>query len=235
MADYWKQFTFSYHLCLDLPSGRSPSGFLPKTWYVFPYSIHHILLHFITITRHDTRATDHVTLSDSSYFLPLTPTYSTSLYEIINFILIHYLLYWYEQYKLIWIFTNVNNFWTVPGKWDTLTFNYVALCKSEAFLPGRKQYRTSCRGAGTVPLALDIGSICYFSLNIIRVIKSRRMRRAGHITRMEERRGIYRILVRKTEGKRPLGRSRRIWNYSPLRWIFRKWDGGYGLDWSGSG
>ena len=126
-------------------------------------------------------------------------------------------------------------FWTVPGKWDKLKFNYVALCKSEAFLPGRKQYRPLWRGAGTVPLAFDIGNICYCSLNTIRVIKSRRMRRAGHITRMGERRGIYGILVRKTEGKRPLGRSRRRWNDNPLRWIFRKWDGGYGLDRSGSG
>jgi transcription termination factor 2 len=47
--------------------------------------------------------------------------------------------------------------------------------------------------------------------NIVRVIKSRRMRWAGHVARMEEGRGVYRVLVGKTEGKRPLGRPRRIW------------------------
>jgi len=51
----------------------------------------------------------------------------------------------------------------------------------------------------------------YSSLNIIRVIKSRRMRWAGHVARIGERRGVYRILVRKPEGKRPLGRPRHRW------------------------
>jgi hypothetical protein len=48
---------------------------------------------------------------------------------------------------------------------------------------------------------------------------------------MGERRGVYRVLVGKHEGKRPLERSRdgRI----ILRWIFRKWDIGAGLDWTG--
>ena len=70
----------------------------------------------------------------------------------------------------------------------------------------------------------------YYSPTIIRVIKSRRMRWAGHVVRMEERRGVYRVLVGKPEGKRPLGRHRdgRI----ILRWIFRKWDGGGA--WTGS-
>ena len=49
----------------------------------------------------------------------------------------------------------------------------------------------------------------YCSPNIFRVIKSRRMRWAGHVARMEEGRGVYRILVGKPEGKRPLGRPRR--------------------------
>ena len=47
--------------------------------------------------------------------------------------------------------------------------------------------------------------------NIIRVIKSRRMRGAGHVARLGERRGVYRVLVQKPEGKRPLGRPRRRW------------------------
>jgi hypothetical protein len=51
----------------------------------------------------------------------------------------------------------------------------------------------------------------YSSPNIIRVIKSRRMRRAGHAARMGEKRGAYRILVGRPEGRRPLGRPRRRW------------------------
>jgi hypothetical protein len=47
--------------------------------------------------------------------------------------------------------------------------------------------------------------------NIIRMIKSRRMRWAGHVTRMGETRNAYRILVGKPEGNRPLGRLRRRW------------------------
>ena len=47
--------------------------------------------------------------------------------------------------------------------------------------------------------------------NIVRVVKSRRMRWAGHVARMVERRGVYRVLVGKPEGKRPLGRPRRRW------------------------
>ena len=43
------------------------------------------------------------------------------------------------------------------------------------------------------------------------MIKSRRMRWAGHVARMGEGRGMYRILVGKPEGKRPLGRPRRNW------------------------
>ena len=51
----------------------------------------------------------------------------------------------------------------------------------------------------------------YCSPNIVRVIKSRRMRWAGHVARMGENRGVYRVLVGKREGRRPLGRPRRRW------------------------
>jgi hypothetical protein len=47
--------------------------------------------------------------------------------------------------------------------------------------------------------------------NIVRVVKSRRMRWAGHVVRMGEGRGVHRVLVGKSEGKRPLGRPRRRW------------------------
>jgi hypothetical protein len=51
----------------------------------------------------------------------------------------------------------------------------------------------------------------YSSPNIIRVIKSRRLRWAGYVARMGERRGAYRALVGKPEGRRPLGRPRLRW------------------------
>ena len=51
----------------------------------------------------------------------------------------------------------------------------------------------------------------YSSPSIVRVIKSGRMRWAGHVARMEEGRGVHKVLVGKPEGKRPLGRPRRRW------------------------
>ena len=74
----------------------------------------------------------------------------------------------------------------------------------------------------------------YCSPNIVRVIKSRRMRWAGHVARIGERRGVYGVLVGKPEGKKQLeepGVDGRIL----LRWVFRKWNVGRGLDGSGSG
>jgi hypothetical protein len=51
----------------------------------------------------------------------------------------------------------------------------------------------------------------YSSRSIIRIIKSRRMRWAGHVARMGEKRNVYRLLVGKPEGKRQLGRQKRRW------------------------
>jgi hypothetical protein len=51
----------------------------------------------------------------------------------------------------------------------------------------------------------------YSSPNIVRIIKSRRMRWVGHVARMGEGRGAYRVLVGRPEDKRPLGRPRRRW------------------------
>jgi hypothetical protein len=51
----------------------------------------------------------------------------------------------------------------------------------------------------------------YSSPNIVRVIKSRRMRWARHVARMGEGKGVHRVLVGRSEGKRPLGRHRRRW------------------------
>ena len=61
----------------------------------------------------------------------------------------------------------------------------------------------------------------YSSPNILRVVKSRRMSWAGRVARMEEERGVHKVLVGKPEGKRPLGRPRRRWDVI-LRWIVRK-------------
>jgi hypothetical protein len=51
----------------------------------------------------------------------------------------------------------------------------------------------------------------YYLPSIVQVVKSRRMRWAGHVARMGEERGVQRVLVGKPEEKRPLGRPRRRW------------------------
>jgi hypothetical protein len=69
----------------------------------------------------------------------------------------------------------------------------------------------------------------YASPNIIRVIKSRIMRWAGHVTGIREMRNAYRILVRKPEGKRPLGRPRYRWEDNILMVLREtRWEG---VDW----
>ena len=65
--------------------------------------------------------------------------------------------------------------------------------------------------------------IVYFLSSIFRVIKSRRMRWAGHVARMGESRSVYGVLVGKPEGKKPHGRPRRRWE-DILKCTFRKWD-----------
>ena len=70
----------------------------------------------------------------------------------------------------------------------------------------------------------------YFSANIVRTITSRRMRWAGHVALMGERRGVYRVLVGKPEGKSQLG-DQGVDGRIILRWTFRKWDVGV---WTGS-
>jgi hypothetical protein len=75
----------------------------------------------------------------------------------------------------------------------------------------------------------------YSSLNIIRVIKSRRLRWAGHVARIGKRRGAYRALVGKPEERRPLESPRHRWE-DVIKMDLREvgW-GGHGLDQSGSG
>ena len=67
------------------------------------------------------------------------------------------------------------------------------------------------------------------SLNIILVIKSRRMSWAGHVARMEGRRHAYRCLVGRVEGKRPLGRHKRRWEDN-IKMHLEKVGWGRGLD-----
>jgi len=69
------------------------------------------------------------------------------------------------------------------------------------------------------------------SPNIVRVITSRRMRLAGHVARMGDERGVYRVLVGKPEGKRPLGRSRNRW-VDNIRMGLQEVGCGY-MDWIG--
>jgi hypothetical protein len=69
----------------------------------------------------------------------------------------------------------------------------------------------------------------YSSPNLVQMVKSRRRRWAWHVARMGEGRGAYRILVGRPEGRGPLGRPRRRWEDNQ-KWIFKKLDGGYGLD-----
>ena len=68
-----------------------------------------------------------------------------------------------------------------------------------------------------------------YSPNILRVVKSRRMRWAGHVARMGEGRGVHRVLVGKPEGKIPLGRPRRRWEDN-IKMDFEEVGGGCG-DW----
>jgi hypothetical protein len=69
----------------------------------------------------------------------------------------------------------------------------------------------------------------YFSPTIVRLIKSR-MLWAGHVVRLGEGRGVYRVLVGKPEGKRPLARPRCRWEDN-IKMIFRKWYVWTGLSW----
>jgi hypothetical protein len=65
----------------------------------------------------------------------------------------------------------------------------------------------------------------------VRVVKSRRMRWAGHVARMGENRVVHRVLVGKPEGKRPLGRPRCRWEDYVKMYLQEVWGGGCRGDW----
>ena len=71
----------------------------------------------------------------------------------------------------------------------------------------------------------------YSSHNIVRVIKSRRMRWAAHVVRMGEERGLYRVLLGKPEGRKPMRRPRRRW-VDNIRTDLQEVGCGY-MDWIG--
>jgi hypothetical protein len=73
----------------------------------------------------------------------------------------------------------------------------------------------------------------YFLPNIVRMIKSRRMRLVGRVACMGAKRGVYRVLVGQPEGKRPLGRPRHIWEDNIKMDLQEVGWGRHGLDWSG--
>ena len=79
-------------------------------------------------------------------------------------------------------------------------------CWRTAFGPKRDEVTGELRKLHNEEL-----SNLYSLPNIVRVVKSRRMRWAGHVARMGNGRGVYRVLVGKPEGMRPLGRPRRRW------------------------
>ena len=87
----------------------------------------------------------------------------------------------------------------------TFVFPTITSCRRQ-FLPRRDEVTEEWRRLHNEEL-----NDLYSSPNTVRVIKSRRMRWAGHVARMGEDRGAYRVLVGKPEGKRPLGRHRRRW------------------------
>jgi len=96
-----------------------------------------------------------------------------------------------------------------------------------------KQNTISFLSQVKVSKILSVATMCdlYCSPNNVRVIKSRRMRWAGHVARMGEEREVYRILLGKPEGKRPLGRPRGRW-VDNIRMDLQEVGCGY-MDWIG--
>jgi len=80
----------------------------------------------------------------------------------------------------------------------------------------------------------ELNDLCS-SPNIVRVIKSKRMRWAEHVAGMGEERGVYRVLVGKPERRRPLGRPRRRWVDNIRMDLQEVGCDVYGLDWAGPG
>jgi hypothetical protein len=80
----------------------------------------------------------------------------------------------------------------------------------------------------------ELNALCSLP-NIVRVVKSRRMRWAEHVARMGEDKGVHRVLVGKPEGKRPLEKRRRRWEDNIKMDLQEVGGGSWGLDEVGSG
>jgi len=84
--------------------------------------------------------------------------------------------------------------------------------------------------SGSFPEILNI-LVLVITYDFVRVIKSRRMRWAGHVAHIGEERGLYRVLVGKPEGRRPLGRPRPRWvdnikmDLQEVGWGYMYWIG----------
>jgi len=93
-----------------------------------------------------------------------------------------------------------------------MSYRFLDRFRAGAYAPARKLSRKRDKVTGEWrKLHNEELNDLYSSPNIVRVVKSRRMRSAGHVARMEEGSGVCRVLVGKPEGKRPLGRHRRRW------------------------
>ena len=91
-------------------------------------------------------------------------------------------------------------------------------CDGRRWHTGREVKRKLANGVGSQYSSHYLGTWCiqhyyrwYAHLNIVRVVKSRTMRWAGHVALMGEGKGVHRVLIGKPEGNRPLGRPRRRW------------------------
>jgi len=116
--------------------------------------------------------------------------------------------YFYDLYIVFYLFHFIV---VTDGKLTTLREErklrvFENMVFRRIFGPRRDEVTGECRRLHNEEL-----NDLYSSPNIVRVMKSRRMRWAGHVARMVEERGVYRILVGKPEGRRSLGRPRRRW------------------------
>jgi len=137
--------------------------------------------------------------------------------EIYRTIIFHVFLYGYETWLLTW-------------REDCRLREFENRVLRRIFGPKRDEVKGVWRKLHNVEL-----NDLYCSPNFVRMIKTRRMIWASHVARMGERRGVYRVLVRKSEGKRPLGRPRRRWEDNIKMDLQEVGCEGHGLDRAGSG
>ena len=114
----------------------------------------------------------------------------------------------------------------MPSPIDPVPVFSIFVFKAQIFLPRKNEVTGEWRRLHNEEL-----NDLYSSPNIVWVIKSRRMRWAGRVARMGDKRGVYRVLVVKSAGKRPLERPRRRW-VDNIRTELQEVGCGY-MDWIG--